>query len=130
VFVWPHLFIGHEGENQFTLIYPARGVARVWEGLAIADDAASDLGALIGRSRAGVLHRLEVPMTTTHLSRVMDQSPGTVSQHLSVLRRNGLVVSWRSGRNVLYRRTPLASSIIAASGASPEPRVREGTTSA
>src|SRR5690606_22658127 len=100
VFVWPHLFIGHEGENQFSLIYPARGVGRVWEGLAPADEATNDLGALVGRSRAAVLHRLEVPMTTTHLSRVMEQSPGTVSEHLSILRRNGLVVSWRSGRSV------------------------------
>lgn len=118
VFVWPNLLIGHERENQFTLIYPARGVARVWEGLRIADDAANDLGALVGRTRAEVLHRLEVPMTTTHLSRVMGQSPGTVSQHLSILRRNGLVVSWRAGRGVLYRRTPLGESIVAASEAS------------
>jgi hypothetical protein len=32
-----------------------------------------------------------------------------------VLRRNGLVTSWRNGRRVLYQRTPLATSIIAAS---------------
>jgi DNA-binding transcriptional ArsR family regulator len=35
-----------------------------------------------------------------------------VSQHLSVLRRNGLVISWRAGRRVLYRRTDLAASIV------------------
>jgi DNA-binding transcriptional ArsR family regulator len=35
-----------------------------------------------------------------------------VSQHLSVLRRDGLVRSWRVGRRVLYLRTDLATSIV------------------
>jgi len=33
-----------------------------------------------------------------------------------VLRRAGLVTCWRAGRRVLYQRTPLATSVIAASG--------------
>ena len=45
---------------------------------------------------------------------LVGQSPGSVNQHLSVLRGSGLVVSRRSGRSVLYRQTPLAQSMIAA----------------
>ena len=115
VFVWPNVLIGHEGPNVFSLTYAARGVGRVWEGLPTAHGAGNDLGALLGRNRAGILRRLEIPMTTTQLARELGQSPGTVSQHLSVLKRNGLLDSWRSGRSVLYRRTALATSVIAAS---------------
>lgn len=115
VFVWPALIIGHEQEDAFSLAYGARGVARVWEGLPPAEMAESDLGTLLGRNRAAILQRLGVPMTTTQLARELGQSPGTVNQHLKVLQRNGLLDSWRSGRSVLYRRTDLAGSIIAAS---------------
>ena len=38
-----------------------------------------------------------------------------VSQHLSVLKRRGLVSSWRLGRSVLYQRTALATGLLAAS---------------
>jgi len=117
VFVWPGLIIMEEceGANSFTLTYAARGVGKVWEGLPDAEVADNDLGALLGRNRAEILRRLGIPMTTTQLARELGQSPGTVNQHLSILKRNGLLESWRSGRSVLYRRTALASSIIAAS---------------
>jgi DNA-binding transcriptional ArsR family regulator len=45
-----------------------------------------------------------------------------VSAHLGVLRRAGLLTSWRAGRRVLYQRTPLATSIIAASSDRPHSR--------
>jgi DNA-binding transcriptional ArsR family regulator len=116
VFVWPDLIIGHEGPSAFSLTYAARGVGRVWEGLPGGNGAAQgSLSSLLGRNRAGILRRLEIPRTTTQLARELGQSPGTVSQHLSVLKRSGLLESWRSGRSVLYRRTALAASIIAAS---------------
>jgi DNA-binding transcriptional ArsR family regulator len=117
VFVWPGLIIMEEAEisNAFTLTYAARGVGKVWEGLPASETADNDLGALLGRNRADILGRLAIPMTTTQLARELGQSPGTVNQHLSILKRNGLLESWRSGRSVLYRRTALASSIVAAS---------------
>jgi DNA-binding transcriptional ArsR family regulator len=117
VFVWPGLIITEEVEvdNAFMLTYAARGVGKVWEGLPEAEAVDNDLGSLLGRNRASILRRLGIPMTTTQLARELGQSPGTVSQHLSVLKRNGLLESWRSGRSVLYRRTALAASILAAS---------------
>jgi DNA-binding transcriptional ArsR family regulator len=39
-------------------------------------------------------------------------SPGSVSEHLTVLKANGLLASRRTGRSVLYWQTPLAQSMI------------------
>lgn len=114
VFTYPELIVLDETDQSFGLIYGARGIGRVWEGLDEHNLEDSDLGALIGRNRATILRRLEIPMTTTELADELGQSPGTVNQHLSVLKRNGFLDSWRSGRRVLYRRTALASSVIAA----------------
>jgi DNA-binding transcriptional ArsR family regulator len=69
---------------------------------------------MIGRTRAAVLLRLAVPMSTTQLARDLGQSPATVSKHLSILREGGMATSWRSGRSVMYRRTPLAETVLAA----------------
>jgi DNA-binding transcriptional ArsR family regulator len=46
-------------------------------------------------------------------ARELSLSGATISVHLSMLKRCGMVTSWRSGRRVLYQRTPLASSILA-----------------
>jgi DNA-binding transcriptional ArsR family regulator len=59
-----------------------------------------DLDTLIGRTRAAILLRLDVPMTTTQLARGLHQSPSTVSEHLTVLRGNGLLISWRRASTV------------------------------
>jgi len=126
VFIWPNLIIGHEAPDEFSLTYAARGVGRVWEGLPSTANPLGDLDSLIGRTRAAILGRLDVPMTTTQLARDLHQSPSTVSEHLTVLRGNGLLISWRAGRSVLYRRTPLASSLMAAS----EAQGRSGQSSA
>ena len=114
VFVWPDLIIGHSRPGKFELTYAARGVARVWEGLSQEQVPEDPLGAMIGRTRAAVLLRLAVPMSTTQLARDLGQSPATVSKHLSILREGGMATSWRSGRSVMYRRTPLAETVLAA----------------
>jgi len=121
VFVWPNLILGHETPGRFELTYAARGIGRVWEGLASGTSTSGDpLGTLIGRTRARILRNVDLPMTTTQLARALDQSPGTVSAHLSVLRTNGLLTARRSGRSVLYGRTELGSSIVAATPAPEE----------
>lgn len=115
VFVWPNLIFAAGPAGPVRLIYPARGVGNVWQTpppVATDDDA---LGALLGRSRAAILVALALPHSTTELAVKLGQSPPSVSQHLSVLRHSGLVVSWRSGRRVLYRRTALATSVVEAS---------------
>jgi DNA-binding transcriptional ArsR family regulator len=116
VFIWPHLWVelGLAGEPSLT--YGARGVGALWED---GDDATEEehaLGALLGRTRAEILVGLALPRSTTDLARTLDLTPPTVSAHLAILRRCGLVICWRSGRRVLYQRTAVGSTIVAAGG--------------
>ena len=114
VFAWPGLILRDGQDDRFGLTYAARGVARVWEGLSVMNQIDDDpLAALLGRTRAAILEMTSVPMSTTQIARELGQSAGSVSQHLSVLRGSGLVVSRRSGRSVLYSQTSLAQSMIA-----------------
>ncbi|MCW2756333.1 MAG: transcriptional regulator, ArsR family [Nocardioidaceae bacterium] len=116
VFVWPGLVLEDEG-GRFALTYAARGIARVWEGQESASAAQGEpLAALVGRTRAAILRRAAVPMSTTQIARDLGQSPASVSEHLAVLRDAGLVTSRRSGRSVLYRQTPLAEYVVRAEG--------------
>jgi DNA-binding transcriptional ArsR family regulator len=119
VFVWPNLIVGHDRPGHFELHYAARGVGNVWN--TEESEAAGDaLGALLGRTRATILARLGIPLTTTQLARELGQSPATISGHLSVLRRSGLLSTRRSGRMVLYRRTALGSSVVSAAAVQEE----------
>lgn len=105
----PCLETGHGGRRH--LRYPARGVARLWSPRPEVPDSGS-LAALVGRRRAAILACLDVPRSTSELAVRLGQTAPSVSQHLSVLRRSGLVTSWRSGRWVLYRRTSLATDLV------------------
>ena len=112
VFAWPRLIVGHP-PGLIAVAYSARGAGRLWEPPGDSQARNDALGALLGRSRAAILARLGLPRSTTQLAEELGQSPPAVSQHLSVLRRSGLVTARRSGRSVLYRRTALASSLVA-----------------
>jgi DNA-binding transcriptional ArsR family regulator len=113
VFGYPNLTVEDGEPGVFCLTYPAHGVGRVWEGLEPPDYGADNqLATLFGRTRAAILERAAVPVTTTQLARELGQSPGSVSEHLSVLKANGLLSSRRTGRSVLYWQTPLAQSMI------------------
>ena len=78
VFRWPWISVDIR-EREPVVSYAARGAGRVWE-----DDQQSDLGLveLLGRSRAEILRRLDVPRSTTGLARDLELSPSTVSWHL------------------------------------------------
>jgi DNA-binding transcriptional ArsR family regulator len=115
VFGYPSLVLEDGEPGVFGLTYPAHGVGRVWEGLEPPDhEADNPLAALFGRTRAAILERAAVPVTTTQMARELGQSPGSVSEHLTVLKANGLLSSRRAGRRVLYWQTPLAQSMISA----------------
>ncbi|MGI5213464.1 DUF5937 family protein [Plantactinospora sp. CA-290183] len=117
VFAWPNLLVDKAPGRPASLVYACRGIGALWGGDSRDVDYDDDaLGALLGHSRAAILSRLALPKSTTDLARELGQSAPSVSFHLSVLRRNGLVTSWRSGRRVLYRRTSLASGLLAAGG--------------
>ncbi|WP_405594686.1 winged helix-turn-helix domain-containing protein [Streptomyces sp. NBC_01410] len=71
----------------------------------------AELARLLGPTRAGLLAALAQPASTAQLAERHFLSPATVSYHLGVLHQAGLVVRARSGRAVLYRRTPAGSRL-------------------
>lgn len=97
------------------LTYPARGRAAL---LSAQPDVGSPAAALLGRTRARLLHALDEPASTTQLARAFQLTPGAVSQHLAVLHENGLLTRARSGRQVLYRQSPLAAELLRRPGTS------------
>jgi DNA-binding transcriptional ArsR family regulator len=70
------------------------------------------LEALLGASRAALLRDLVRPWTTSALAARHGLAVGTVSGHLSILARVGLVSAHRRGRHVFYLRTPLGSLLV------------------
>ena len=116
VFIWPKLALGLDPPWPPSLIYPARGVAALWErpGSASARGTVSALDRLLGPSRAAILIALEEPASTTQLVAALSQSLGGIGDHLAVLREAGLICRARSGRSVLYRRTPVGDALAGA----------------
>jgi DNA-binding transcriptional ArsR family regulator len=112
VFVWPKLAVGWDPPWPPALVYPARGVAALWEQPRRARPGAA-LDRLLGPSRAAILIALEEPASTTHLAATLGQSLGGTGDHLAVLRQAGLISRARSGRSVLYRRTPVGDALAA-----------------
>lgn len=112
VFVWPGLAWTLDPPWPPSLIYPARGVAALWERASSA--APPGLARLLGASRAEVLLALDTPGSTSQLAGVLGQSLGGVGDHLAALRDAGLVTRARTGRSVLYRRTPVGDALVAA----------------
>jgi DNA-binding transcriptional ArsR family regulator len=96
---------------QPTLIYPARGIATLWEDAAPAPEG---LARLLGATRAAVLGDLAAPRSTTEIAERLQISPATASHHLTALRDAGLATGRRDGRVVLYVRTALGDALAAA----------------
>jgi DNA-binding transcriptional ArsR family regulator len=111
VFAWPSLLVDTDPELP-KLIYSPRGVGQVWDGAARRP--APPVADLLGRSRASLLAKLDLPLSTTQVARDLGLSAASVSEHLSVLRRSGLVTARRSGRSVLYQRTLLGTDLLGA----------------
>jgi DNA-binding transcriptional ArsR family regulator len=110
VFLHPSLAVYTDPPWQPTIIYPARGSAALWERQPSTPAA---LGRLLGTSRADVLIRLDIPASTTQLVRATGYTLGAVGDHLRVLRDAGLVAGIRTGRSVIYRRTPIGDALVA-----------------
>ena len=110
-FAWPQLWAMIDPPWQPALVYAPRGVATLWAPQARSPDALADL---LGRRRAGILTGLAQPATTHELARRLAASPAGVSEHLSVLRRAGLVAGRREGRGVRYARTSAGDALVRA----------------
>jgi DNA-binding transcriptional ArsR family regulator len=101
--------VGHHPE----LGYPARGQGALW---AMRErPSASDLGRLIGRERVRILALLRSrPRSTSDLAVELAVTPSAVNQHLQLLRRTGLVDSYRVGRQVFYQPSDLVAMLTGA----------------
>lgn len=106
VFVWPSAAVTFDPP---AIIYPARGVAALWQPPA---RVATDLARLIGATRAMLLRALAEPASTTGLAARCGLPVSSVSEHLAVLRANGLVSTIRAGRFLIHQRTPLGVALV------------------
>ncbi|MFC9173858.1 MULTISPECIES: winged helix-turn-helix domain-containing protein [unclassified Streptomyces] len=70
------------------------------------------LGRLVGHTRSAVLQSIGNGCTTSELARRAGVSLASASQHASVLREAGLVLTLRHGSSVLHTLTPLGGSLL------------------
>jgi hypothetical protein len=101
-FTWPRVWPRTDPPWDPALVYPPAGIGDIWEPAGPGDEA---LESLIGRRRAWILRELDRPAATLDLAGRMRISAGGISDHLSVLRRAGLITRRREGRRVVYART-------------------------
>ena len=106
---WPYVSAVVDEPWQPTIIYPARGVAELWQPSAAPSDA---LGRLLGQTRARVLASLEHPSSTSALATLIELSPAGTSRHLLALRDAGLITATRHGHEVRYARTELGAALL------------------
>ncbi|MER5641031.1 helix-turn-helix domain-containing protein [Kitasatospora sp. NPDC002227] len=66
---------------------------------------------LIGTTRTQILAQLTQPRTTAELAEHLGRSAGTISYHLQILYRAGLLRRSRSSHRVLYQRIPRPAAL-------------------
>jgi DNA-binding MarR family transcriptional regulator len=100
----------HAG-NAIAVGYQARGASALRQ----TEDTAPDerLELLLGQGRSAVLRALAHPATTTELAARLHYAPSTVSAHLDVLARAGLVERHRVRRRVFYGLNETGASLLA-----------------
>lgn len=111
-FAWNKILTRAATGDVPQLCYGARGVGTLFA--RSAPEPSDAVAAVIGRSRALLLAELEAPASTTELAARTGMSAGGVSEHLTALRGAGMVSAHRAGRSVLYARTSVADSLLAA----------------
>lgn len=112
VFAWPYLVAVVAPSYQPTLVYPARGAARLWSDVPAPPD---PLARLLGRTRATLLVALDPPATTSALAAQYGLALATVAEHLAALTAAGLAARRRTGHQVHYRRTEVGQAVVDAS---------------
>src|SRR6516162_15664 len=115
-YLWPHAAAVIEQPWLPAIIYPAAGIARLWQASATPPDV---LGRLLGPTRARLLACLDRPLSTTALAAITGLSPAGVSAHLLTLRNAGLLSATRHGHEVRYFRTHLGSALLRARPTAP-----------
>jgi DNA-binding transcriptional ArsR family regulator len=111
-FIWPNVVLVIDPPAQPTLVYPARGIAELWQPAHTTQFPA--LGRLLGRTRALLLESLAEPASTHTLARRHGLAPSSVSEHLTVLHEAGLIARSRHRHSVMYEQTALGSDLVGA----------------
>ena len=112
----PSFFCAHTPVALFdpelppVLVYPVDRLGGLAPDKAAKSDAA--LAALLGRTRAAVLAASDDGCSTGELARRLHISPAAASQHTTILRNAGLLVSHRDRNTVLHTLTPLGRAIL------------------
>jgi DNA-binding transcriptional ArsR family regulator len=114
VFAKSVLLANESRRDVVALGYQARGTAEL--GAPEPEGGNGRLDLLLGAGRATVLRALEKPATTTELARRLSYAPSTVSAHLDVLSRAGLVDRHRVRRSVFYGLNATGRSLVALLG--------------
>ncbi len=95
-----------------TVSYQARGAAVLSSTPAPQRRPPDRLTQLIGSGRAAVLRALAEPATTTGLAATLGVSTSTVSEQLAALLATGAITRTRTGRQVLYARSPTGATLV------------------
>ena len=112
-FKWQEVVVIVDPPWQPTVVYPVRGLGTLWPSRsadAPTADGTTALARLIGRTRAALLTGLNSPASTQLLAHRYALAPGTVSEHLTILRDAGFVVGERHRHEIRYRRTELGTA--------------------
>jgi DNA-binding transcriptional ArsR family regulator len=120
----PSVFVGrrpnltHDPSNPDAaprLIMPAAAEVvhrgRLWD---VMPGTGAALAALVGRNRAAVLSAVAEGSTTTEVASRVGISLAAASEHASVLRDAGLIITRRQGSSVLHVLTPLGAELLQA----------------
>ncbi|MGH3258056.1 MAG: ArsR/SmtB family transcription factor [Streptosporangiaceae bacterium] len=120
----PSVFVGavpslHQNPNDVmaapVLVLPVADErvrnGHLWDG---PKDRTIALAALVGRNRAAVLSAIAEGGTTTEVASRVGISLAAASQHASVLRSAGLIITRRQGSSVLHVLTPLGAELLQA----------------
>ena len=109
VFVWPSLIAVIDPPARPALVYPARGIAELWQPARTRHSDA--LARLLGRTRAALLESLAEPASTHTLARRHQLAPSTVSEHLAALYHARLITRRRHRHAVIYQQAPLGAEL-------------------
>jgi DNA-binding transcriptional ArsR family regulator len=114
-YIWPAVVAVTDEPWQPTIVYPARGIGRLWQRTGAPPDA---LARLLGRTRAQLLVGLDWPASTSALAALHGLSPSGTSRHLIALRDAGLITGTRHGHEIRYARTRLGADLARAAAGS------------
>jgi len=102
LFGGPRLYLSLQPWLETVVYYPVRNVLN---GRALRPyDTRHAQAELLGETRSRILSFLDRPRSTNELAGCLELAPSTVSYHLGVLYRAGLLDRVRAGRDVLYTR--------------------------